>query len=108
MRPQVLIVDDDSDFRRIAGSVLAERGYRVIGHAGSVAEARVAIDELHPDAVLLDVNLPDGDGASLADELAVSHPHLRVLLTSSVATGGGAQFVSKTDLVGTDLEPYLG
>jgi DNA-binding NtrC family response regulator len=104
----VLIVDDDGDFRRIASRLLADRGYHVIGQADSLAGARMAIEDLRPHAVLLDVNLPDGSGALLAEELAVSHPDLRVLLTSSTATGEGALSLAKTDLVGTDLEPYLG
>jgi CheY-like chemotaxis protein len=108
MRPHVLIVDDDGDFRRIASRLLADRGYRVIGQANGVAEARLAIEELRPDAVLLDVNLPDGDGVSLAEELATSHPGLRVLLTSSDASPGRIRFVAKTDLAATDLETYLG
>jgi DNA-binding NarL/FixJ family response regulator len=108
MGRHVLIVDDDGDFRRTASRLLAERGYRVVGQAGSVAAARLAIDELRPDAVLLDINLPDGNGISLAEELANSHPDVRVLLTSSDATPQGAQCVGKTDLVATDLAPYLG
>jgi DNA-binding NtrC family response regulator len=108
MGRHVLIVDDDAEFRRTAGRLLADRGYRVVGQVGSVVGARLAIDELRPDAVLLDINLPDGDGVSLAEELASSHPGLRVLLTSTDATPGGAPFVAKTDLVATDLVPYLG
>jgi response regulator of citrate/malate metabolism len=108
MRPHLLIVDDDDDFCGIASRLLADRGYRVIGQAGTLAEARLAIEELNPDAVLLDVNLPDGDGVSLAEELATSRPGLRVLLTSTDATPGGTRFVAKTDLVATDLERYLG
>lgn len=108
MRPRVLIVDDDGDFRRIATRLLADRGYHLVGQVGSVAEARRAIEKLRPDAVLLDIHLPDGDGASLAEELSVSHPRLRVLLTSSTATGESERFVGKIDLMGTDLKPYLG
>jgi DNA-binding response OmpR family regulator len=108
MGPQVLIVDDDGDFRRIASRLLADRGYRVIGQATSVAEARRAIDDLRPDAVLLDVNLPDGDGVSFAEELATSHPGVRVLLTSSDSTSASDAFVAKADLSATELEPYLG
>ena len=105
---QVLIVDDDEGFRRIASKLLVGRGYGVIGYADSVAQARLAMKEMRPDAVLLDINLPDGDGALLAEELATSHPGLRVLLTSSEATPGCSGFVAKTDLVATDLESYLG
>ncbi len=108
MGRHVLIVDDDRDFRRTAGMLLAGRGYHVVGQVGTVAAARLALDELRPDALLLDVNLPDGDGISLAEELEGSHPGLRVLLTSNDATLERRQYVAKTDLVATDLVPYLG
>jgi DNA-binding response OmpR family regulator len=110
MRVRVLIVDDDRAFRRTAGVALADRGYHVVGAVRTVAEARFAIGELDPDAVVLDINLPDGDGRSLAEELAASHPGVRVLLTSSDATAAPdrVDFVAKTDLIVTDLTPYLG
>jgi DNA-binding NarL/FixJ family response regulator len=108
MSSDVLIVDDDGEFRRTAGRLLAERGYRVVGQAGSVAAARLAIDELRPDAVLLDINLPDGNGISLAEELANAHPDVRVLLTSSDVAAKGTSCVAKTELAATDLALYLG
>jgi len=108
MGRHVLIVDDDGDFRRTASRLLIDRGYRVVGQAASVAEARLAIAELRPDAVLLDVNLPDCDGVSFAEELATSHPGVRVLLTSSDTTLEGTHFLAKTDLIASDLAQYLG
>jgi DNA-binding NarL/FixJ family response regulator len=103
---KVLIVDDDAAFRRIARGALADRGYDVVGEAQSVAEARTAVAESRPDAVLLDVNLPDGNGIALAAELTGS---LRVLLTSSEdAAPGTTPFVPKTELLSVDLAPYLG
>jgi DNA-binding NarL/FixJ family response regulator len=115
--PAVLIVDDDPDFRQRAGRVLADRGYDVVGSAATVAQARAGIREARPDAVLLDVNLPDGDGLAFAKELAGADAALRVLLTSSdagaaprrlVERSGAAGFVAKVDLAETDLTPYLG
>jgi DNA-binding response OmpR family regulator len=106
MPVKVLIVDDDATFRRIARGALADRGYDVVGEAQTVAGARTALAETRPDAVLLDVNLPDGSGIALAGELSAS---VRVLLTSSEdAAPGATPFVAKTDLLLTDLAPYLG
>ena len=106
MPVKVLIVDDDAAFRRIARGALAERGYDIVAEAQSVAEARTAVAAAHPDAVLLDVNLPDGNGIALADELSGS---LRVLLTSSEeAATGTTPFVPKTELLLVDLAAYLG
>src|SRR5579862_8607069 len=64
-----VIVDDDASFREAATTLLLDLGHRVVGEAGSVGAARSEIGRLRPDAVLLDVNLPDGDGFSLAREL---------------------------------------
>jgi DNA-binding response OmpR family regulator len=106
MPVKVLIVDDDAAFRRIARGALADRGYDVVAEAQSVAEARTAVAESRPDAVLLDVNLPDGNGIALAGELSGT---LRVLLTSSEeAATGTTPFVPKTELLLVDLAPYLG
>ena len=115
---RVLIVDDDPAFRRTIAAVLTARGYEIAGEAGSLSEARLALARLDPDAVLLDVNLPDGDGITFAAEL---HPMPgtppRVLLTSSDRRAAPdrvlnrarvAGFIPKMELVDADLSPYLG
>ena len=115
MECTVLIVDDDAHFRRVAGELLADRGYRVVGEAGSAANAMAQAEELRPDAVLVDVNLPDGDGLSVAARLS-GNGGPRVLLTStdaSATTGrlvrgsGAAGFVPKADLTNAALDRYL-
>jgi DNA-binding NarL/FixJ family response regulator len=113
----VLIVDDDPGFRERAGRVLADAGYEVIGTATTLEEARTAIRDARPAAVLLDVNLPDGDGIVFAKELTGAAGAPRVLLTSSDAGAvpsrllercGAAGFVAKVDLATADLASYLG
>jgi DNA-binding NarL/FixJ family response regulator len=109
---RVLIVDDDPRFRRLAADALVTRGYAVVGEAGTIAAARAAVAALKPDAVLCDVNLPDGNGLTLAGELQP----LRVLLTSSDADAAPrkllartrAGFVAKPEFLVTDLRPLLG
>jgi response regulator of citrate/malate metabolism len=104
MTPTVLIVDDDADFRRLARRLLASSGVEVINEAGSVSAARVAAAELRPQAALVDVWLPDGNGIELAHELADLDWSPRVVLTSTdvgVVGGdmdGGIVFVAKEDL----------
>ena len=111
----VLIVDDDAQFRRVAAELLADRGYRVVGEAGSAADGLALAEELRPDAMLLDVNLPDGDGLSVAARLSVNGGP-RVLLTSTdagattdrlVRGSGAAGFVPKADLTYVALDRYL-
>lgn len=62
--PALLIVEDDAAIRRLL-RVAAERGgYRVV-EAGSAREALSMTDIARPDAVLLDLGLPDRDGLEL-------------------------------------------
>jgi CheY-like chemotaxis protein len=116
MDPTVLIVDDDPEFRRALGELLADRGYRVAGEAGSVEEGVALVSALAPEAVLLDVHLPDGDGILLAARLSADGNGPRVLLTSSdpdavparsLEECGAIGFLAKTDLAAADLDRYL-
>lgn len=61
---RLLIVDDEPAIRRLLGAGLARAGYRVI-EAGTAREAMTALQIDKPDAVLLDLGLPDRDGLEL-------------------------------------------
>jgi DNA-binding NarL/FixJ family response regulator len=79
----VLIVDDHPTFRRFARRLLEEAGFRVVGEAEDGAEAIEAARDLNPQAVLLDVLLPDRSGLEIAAELAETLQAAAVVLTSS-------------------------
>jgi CheY-like chemotaxis protein len=96
MSSSVLIVDDDPAFQRLAGRMLAESGLAVVGLADSASSALEAADALRPDAVLVDVGLPDGDGIALARELTALPWRPRVVLTSSNADAAGASEVRRS------------
>ncbi|HSG49805.1 MAG TPA: sigma-54 dependent transcriptional regulator [Longimicrobiales bacterium] len=63
-RERILVVDDDRLIREILAERLEKKGYRV-DRAGSLAEARQAVDKFTPDVAILDVKLPDGEGTEL-------------------------------------------
>ncbi|GDX80044.1 DNA-binding response regulator [Deltaproteobacteria bacterium] len=62
--PLVLVVEDDPPLRRFLCTALAAHQYRVI-EAQTLGEALVAVTTHNPEAVLLDLGLPDGEGLSL-------------------------------------------
>ena len=84
----VLVVDDDATFRRLARLVLAAHGLVVVAEADSVAEARSTAMRVKPDGALVDVELPDGDGFTLAGELTALPWRPRVVVTSVLAANG--------------------
>jgi DNA-binding NarL/FixJ family response regulator len=111
----VLIVDDDPSFRTTALEVLAARGYQVVGEADCGAAALAVASAICPDAVLLDVNLPDGDGLAVAARLTAAGAP-RVLLSSSdpraaperlMRSCGAVGFLAKEDLADAALDTYL-
>jgi two-component system nitrate/nitrite response regulator NarL len=113
----VLVVDDDPEFRKLAGRLLAGSGLTVVGEADSVAAGRAAATRLEPSAVLVDVELPDGDGVTFARELAALPWHPRIVLTSidreittsdEARDAGARAFVNKADLPNAALERLLG
>jgi CheY-like chemotaxis protein len=85
MPTSVLVVDDDVAFRRLASRMLTVLGLTVVSEAGTVAAALAACDEFRPEAALVDIGLPDGDGVSLAAAMTALPWRPRVLLTSSDA-----------------------
>lgn len=62
---RILIVDDHYELRTMLRAFLTKEGYREILMAENCKEAEAAILNRQPDFVILDVNLPDGDGFSL-------------------------------------------
>ena len=109
----VLVVDDHAGFRELARTLLEDGGYAVVGEAGDGATALRAARALHPDAVLLDVHLPDMDGFAVAAALAREEPAPRVVLTSTDAEdelgsllrrSGALRFVLKDALAAAPVD----
>lgn len=117
MAMTVLIVDDNDVFRSSARAVVQAAGYDVVGEARDAAEAVAQVHVVHPDVVLLDIQLPDGDGFALADQLAAEEEAPTVVLVSSrerddygsrVDTAHAAGFINKLDLSRASLEALIG
>lgn len=114
---RILVVDDHDEFRAQARLLLDACGYDVVGESAGAADALAAYQRLHPDAVLLDVQLPDGDGFAVAARLA-DEPDapIVVLISSREAADHGARlhgrgvhgFIHKPELSRGALQEHLG
>jgi PAS domain S-box-containing protein len=80
---KVLIIEDDIAVRNVLKRILESNGYKVID-TGSAQEAQFVFNDEKGkfDLLLCDINLYEKDGVSLAKELLVLNPKIKVLLTS--------------------------
>jgi two-component system, cell cycle sensor histidine kinase and response regulator CckA len=84
---RVLLVEDDADVRWISRAGLERFGYSVDEACGcGAALGRLADVERHYAAVVLDLCLPDGDGASVADHVMRTRPGTAVVVASGSRT----------------------
>jgi two-component system response regulator DevR len=83
---RVFLVDDHEIVRRGVAEVLEEDpGITVAGEAGSVAEAMARVPAVRPDVVVVDMRLPDGNGAEVCRQLRARVPGVRTLVLTSYA-----------------------
>jgi DNA-binding NtrC family response regulator len=81
MSAQILVIEDEEDLRTEIVEFLVRRCHRPIG-CRTLAEATVVLKTMTPDAVLSDINLPDGDGMSFCLSNAARFPAAIWLLMS--------------------------
>jgi len=104
----VLVVDDQLPFRRAAAEMLRHlAGFELVGEARTGEEAVELARRLEPRLVLMDVRLPDIDGAQATRQILAARPGTVVLLVSTyprsrlpsaVGTCGAAGFLPKEQL----------
>jgi DNA-binding NarL/FixJ family response regulator len=113
---RVLIIDDHASFRSVARELLERRGFAVVAEADCAISGLEAAERVAPEAVLLDVRLPDGDGFDVCHALTRRDPELAVLLVSAdephrdsgrIRDCGARGFLPKARLTSSDLVALL-
>ena len=77
----ILIVDDDEDLSMLIRDMLEDNGYASL-YAASIDEAYDVLTNNRCDLILLDINLPDGTGFSLCQELRRTS-HIPIIFASA-------------------------
>lgn len=112
----VLIVDDHAEFRAAARALLEADGFDVLGEAADGASALAEARRLRPSIVLLDIQLPDLDGFTVAERLAAADGPAVVLVSSRdassyrrrLADSPARGFIAKSELSGAALAALVG
>src|SRR4051795_11738020 len=103
----VLVVDDQLVFRQVAHEVIgATDEFELLGEAASGAHGLIAVAELSPDLVLLDVRMPEMDGFETATRMHAQDPRSVIVLITieeepnlpaGLSSCGAAELVRKQD-----------
>jgi DNA-binding NarL/FixJ family response regulator len=91
-RTRVMIVEDHADFRDLM-EVLLDRqpDIELLAQAGSLVEARAQAARFKVDVAVLDLGLPDGNGADLIADLRRASHDVRVLVLSASLDPAGIE-----------------
>jgi DNA-binding NarL/FixJ family response regulator len=114
MATQVLIVDDQEPFRLAARMVVeATDGFEVVGEAETGEDGVRLAQELNPDLVLMDVNLPGINGLEATRQILETTARVVILLLSTyeadeyaprAAECGAAAYIPKSEFSPDRLE----
>lgn len=78
----VLVVDDDADIRDLIVGQLRQENYRLLA-AANLADLRQTLRDEDVDLIVLDLNLPDGDGLSLCRELRADGSDVQIIMVTA-------------------------
>jgi pilus assembly protein CpaE len=109
----VMVVDDQAPFRMAARAVIRRsEGFSLAGEAENGVQAVEMAHEIHPDVVLMDINMPEMGGIEATRRIVADLPDTFVILCSTydisdlppdATASGGRAYVHKEQLGATTL-----
>lgn len=105
---QILVIDDNPVMVTLVELMLEHEGFEIVS-AASGAEGVAAIERRRPDLILMDMVLPDTDGAALTRSLRknAAYQDLKILsFTSSISMGDDAEGWKALGFDGHLLKPF--
>ena len=102
---KVLVVDDSVVVRRLVSDALAEDAQiEVIGIAANGRIALAKVEQINPDILTMDIEMPEMDGLQTLAALRKTHPRLPVVMFSTLTERGG---VSTLDALALGANDYV-
>jgi two-component system chemotaxis response regulator CheB len=113
---KTMVVDDSSLFRKVIARMFdGDESIRIVGEAVNGLHALETINEIDPDVLILDINMPVMDGLTTLKHIMIKHPRPTVMFSTLTKAGakitfdslkcGAVDFVQKPSrLEGFDLE----
>ncbi|UQU65395.1 chemotaxis response regulator protein-glutamate methylesterase [Couchioplanes caeruleus] len=100
---RVLVVDDSVVVRRlIVDSLSGAPGIEVVGTAANGLLAQAKIDQLKPDAITMDIEMPQMNGIEAVRELRKRHKRIPVIMFSTLSAAGASATLEALSAGATD------
>lgn len=99
---RILVVDDAKVIRMVIKQILTRHGFQVAGEAGNGREALEKYKELKPDAVTMDIIMPEVDGIQGLKEILAFDKQAKVIMISAID-----QRDSLTDAIRSGATDYV-
>jgi len=99
---KILVVDDAKVIRMVIKQILTRHGFQVAGEAGNGREALEKYKELKPDAVTMDIIMPEVDGIQGLKEILAFDKQAKVIMISAID-----QHDSLTDAIRNGATDYV-
>ncbi|MBF0226708.1 MAG: chemotaxis response regulator protein-glutamate methylesterase [Desulfobacterales bacterium] len=101
---RVLVVDDTIMFRKIVSDVLSEiPGVKVVGTANNGKIALGKINNLNPNLITLDIEMPEMNGIEVLEIIQKQYPDIGVIMLSSLTYEGGEMTIKALELGAFDF-----
>lgn len=86
----VVVAEDNEHIRKELVAFLKENGFIILAEAASGKDAKIHVQNLRPEVLFVDIEMPDGDGYTIAKQLRLQIPDLRIVFIT-----GKAEFASQ-------------
>lgn len=114
---RTVVIDDNAGFISAARSILKGSEFAIVGSAATAADGLRLVEELRPEVVLLDIDLGEDSGFSLAPQLRRGNGGMKLILISAhpetefadlIAESPSLGFLPKSELSARSLARLIG
>lgn len=106
MEYKVFLIEDVESTRSLMRLLLRETSYRVVGEAGTLVSALERLAATPVDIVILDLQMPDGNGIDLVPKIREIYPDAVIVVASAHNDAGSVQSALQVGAQGYLIKPF--
>ena len=106
MNARVFVIDDVETTRALIRMLLRGASFDIVGEAGTLLTALQKVTSLRPDVVILDLEMPDGNGINLISQLRDINPDVRIVVASAHSDSVSVEAALHSGADGFVIKPF--